>query len=105
LTDLVKFVEDITKHKIFKDLETEAAKNGWELNTDHKSVDEIFSGFIKNIYEYGDIYCPCAIIKVMSEEKRKDYICPCVMAKEQIERRGKCRCQLFWKKTPVEEKS
>ena len=92
----------ITKEIVMSDIIKAADENGWDLNPNPKAVERVRNGIVKNIDKYGERYCPCVIISVVAEEKRKNYICPCVNAKNEIEEDGKCRCNLFWKK-PDEE--
>ena len=75
----------ITKEIVMADIVKAAEKNGWDLNPDKKVVERVRNGIVKNIDTYGERYCPCVIIRVVAEEKRKDYICPCVNAKNEVE--------------------
>jgi ferredoxin-thioredoxin reductase catalytic subunit len=88
----------VTKEVVMEDIIRNAEKNGWDLNPDKKAVERVRNGIVKNIEKYGERYCPCVIISVVKEEKRKDYICPCVNAKAEIEEDNQCHCSLYFKK-------
>ena len=93
---------DVTKEIIMGDFLRVAKENNWDINPNKKVVKAVCNGFVKNFVEYGYKYCPCVIMRVVAEEKRKDYICPCVNSKTDVTDDGRCHCNLFFRK---EEKS
>jgi thioredoxin len=73
-----------------------AEKNGFNLNSDKKSVERIIDGLFENEKKHGKKYCPCRRITGNQEEDLKN-ICPCYYHKDEIEKDGKCFCGIFVK--------
>ena len=74
-----------------------AEENGFKLNPNEKIVDGIIAGLKRNEEKYGERYCPCRRV-TGDKETDKKIICPCVYHKEEIEKDGRCHCNLFVKK-------
>lgn len=72
-----------------------AEKNGFKLNP---KPEGIILGLLKNEEKYGKKYCPCQRISGNKEEDAKK-ICPCAFHKQEIEKNGRCFCNLYLKKT------
>lgn len=67
-----------------------AEQNGWKLNPDLKVVENIIKAENNLHQKFGEYYCPCRLQKI------PDNICPCRHAQQEIEKDGKCHCQLFF---------
>lgn len=79
-------------NSLLKQLEEHATSNGFMLNPDQNVVKSVIAGLIKNRQLYGDYYCPCRLRKDMQ------YVCPCASHKRDIQKQGKCTCNLFVRK-------
>lgn len=77
--------------KIF---ERVAKKNNWKLNPDRDLVLDFARGLIENKKKYGIAICPCRLSTGKKEIDRL-IICPCVYAKEDVEKYGRCYCGLY----------
>ena len=55
-----------------------------------ESVEMVITGLIKRYKKYRKYYCPC---QVVGDGVGKE--CPCGTLDEQIERNGKCHCNLY----------
>lgn len=73
-----------------------AKSNGFRLNPDKKTVENLITGLFANEKKYGKKYCPCRRVSGDKEEDAKK-ICPCVYHKDEIEKDGHCLCNLFVK--------
>ncbi len=81
---------------IIKEYEKYAQENGFKLNPDQKVVERVINGLLENEKKYNHKYCPCRRIEG-NEEVDKKNICPCIFHKQEIEKEGKCYCNLFVK--------
>lgn len=77
-------------------IERYARRVGLALNPDPSRVEEILCGLAVRKRRYGYAYCPCRIVTGDKLQDRKS-ICPCAYHREEIEREGKCLCELFFK--------
>lgn len=82
--------------EIIKWYENYAKKNGFRLNPDRVNVERLIKGLLANEKKYGARYCPCRRITENLEEDRPK-ICPCQWHKEEIDKDGRCYCELFAK--------
>jgi ferredoxin-thioredoxin reductase catalytic chain len=73
------------------DIETIAKKNGWIVNPNEKVVTTVINGQNKNKDKLGEYYCPCKMNHVASN------ICPCENAQNEIDVKGHCHCNLYYK--------
>lgn len=83
--------------ELIKGFDEYAKENGFQLNSDRKSVERVANGLLSNEEKYGQRYCPCRRIFGNKEEDSKN-ICPCVYHKGEIEKEGHCFCRLYFKK-------
>jgi len=90
--------DKLVKATVMADILKTADENGWDLHHDPTVVERVRNAIVRNIATYGKRYCPCVIIRILPEEKREQYICPCKAAKTDIEEEGRCRCQLYFRK-------
>jgi len=58
---------------------------------------DILKDILNTKQRKGNYYCPCMIVENISEEKRKDYICPCKPHLQAIKKNKRCHCGLFYK--------
>lgn len=59
--------------------------------------ERVMKGLMGNIQKHGMAYCPCR--RVIPDMKTMDkYVCPCIMAMDDINLQGHCHCNLFKKK-------
>lgn len=73
-----------------------AKNNGFQLNSDDKTVERIINGLLKNEEKYGKKYCPCRrVTGVQADDAKK--ICPCFWHKDEIKNDGHCLCWLYVK--------
>ncbi len=94
----------MTPEEYVKLLEKVAERHGWKLNKDEELVLEFAKGLLENKKRYGFAYCPCRF-PIGDKEIDKRIICPCVYAKEDIEKYGRCYCGLFISKEVYEGKT
>lgn len=80
--------------EIIKKYEIYARENGFRLNPNREAVERIVRGLLENEKKYGARYCPCRRVTGNSEEDKK-IICPCIYHLGEIEKNGRCLCQLF----------
>lgn len=80
--------------KIIKEYTDYAAENNFHLNPDNETVKRIIKGLLENEKKYGKRFCPCRRV-VGNPEEDKLKICPCYWHKEEIEKNGRCLCNLF----------
>ena len=74
-----------------------AKTNGFKLNPNREVVARIVKGLLEREKKFGKRYCVCRRITGNSEEDEK-IACPCIYAPKEIEERGHCFCNLFFKK-------
>jgi len=62
------------------------------IEVDDKDKVEEIKQSLKSIKErFGEEYCPCVVIRNIKEEKRINFICPCLIYRTT----GKCKCGLY----------
>jgi len=83
--------------KIILAYESYAQKSGFSLNPNRKIVEGIVKALLKKEEKYGYRFCPCRPV-TGDHEKDKKTVCPCVFHREEIEKNGRCLCNLFVKK-------
>lgn len=71
-----------------------AKKQGWKLNADLEFLDSLLEGLTTNFNRYGYYLCPCRDSDGSRAEDAKA-ICPCVWAREDIDKHGHCFCALY----------
>ncbi len=69
-------------------------ENNFKLNSNQEIVRTILTGLLKNKDKKGELYCPCRIT-TGNKEKDKDIVCPCIFHKQEIQKTGYCKCNLF----------
>lgn len=75
-----------------------AEKKGYSVNKDKIKFDQLIEEMAKNKIEFGRPYCPCMTKRISGDEETdKKMICPCVWHEEDIEQKGHCFCELFFK--------
>lgn len=84
-----KSIEDVQKYvtKI-------SERNGWNLNSDEETLNDLIRGLMDNFNRLGYYNCPCRD----SQEDRqldRDIICPCRYAEPDIAEYGYCYCTLY----------
>jgi ferredoxin-thioredoxin reductase catalytic subunit len=62
----------------------------------HDTKAKVLEGLKQRKSRYGDHYCPCRVVHQNADNSK--IVCPCVYAKEEVERDGHCHCNLFFKK-------
>jgi ferredoxin-thioredoxin reductase catalytic chain len=72
------------------------------LNPDERVRNAVIRGLARNQLRHGERFCPCRIRKGVPEEDAK-IACPCVYHKEEIAVEGHCHCNLFFRKSAVEQ--
>lgn len=77
---------------------TYARHKGYEVNRDPARLEQLLAEMARNQIEFGKPYCPC-LTKRISGDKEADrkIICPCLWHREDIEQKGHCLCELFFK--------
>ncbi len=69
-------------------------KNGWKLNTDQESLNDLIQGLQDNFNRLGYYNCPCRDSQEDPQLDR-DIICPCRYAEPDIKEYGYCYCTLY----------
>ncbi len=77
--------------RTLEDVKKIAQQKGWCLNNDAKAVENIIKGMNKKKEKFGDFYCPCRLQNI------PEHVCPCIHAQKEINKDGKCHCQLYFK--------
>ncbi len=85
------------REKLIQEYQKYAKNNGLRLNPDKKTLKNIINALIEREKKFGEKYCPCRRITGDKEQDKK-IICPCQFMKKEIEERGHCLCNLFFKK-------
>lgn len=89
--------DNASRIKIMRQLVSLFAEQvGAQLNPDEAVVERVFTGMIKRYEKHGFYYCPCRVVKGTEEDWK--IVCPCVHAKEEVEKNGRCHCNLLVKK-------
>ncbi len=68
--------------------------NGWILQKDKETLDDLLEGLIENKKKYGYQSCPCRFTSGKRDLDR-DLICPCDYAPPDIEEYDACYCNLY----------
>lgn len=90
------------KERLHKFALNYADKNNYLVNQDKASFEQLIEEMAKNKIEFGAQYCPCMTKRISGDrEADKKLICPCVWHKEDIESKGNCFCNLFFKSSEV----
>ena len=79
---------------VYKRLETEARKGGYNLNPDVEFTKNLMRGYIKNDQRYGYPSCPCRLASGKKEDDI-DIICPCDYRDPDLGQFGACYCALY----------
>lgn len=69
-------------------------KNGWILNKDKTTFNDLIEGLVSNKKKIGYQSCPCRFASGKRDLDR-DLICPCDYAKPDIQQHGACYCNLY----------
>lgn len=69
-----------------------------ELNVDDQYVDTMIEALAKRRAEFGYAYCPCRF-PYESEGIDSDIICPCSFVIKEVIENGRCKCNLFKRKS------
>jgi len=78
-------------------IEHVAEKKGWIVNSMKDVADSVIEGLARNMIMRGKRYCTCRLPSG-NEETDRQYICPCKMSTEDVEKEGHCHCYLYMKK-------
>ena len=90
-----------------EDVKKIAKDHNWILNPNEKIVKSTLKRLNKNMEKFGYFACPCkpneinekrTIIKDGKRISVYSTACPCLDSQEEIERDGKCRCNLYFEK-------
>lgn len=84
--------------KTWEFVEKYASRAGYKLNEDQEILTAVVEGLSRNKALHGKQYCPCRMLSGDPDEDRAK-ICPCKWHKEEIDKDGKCHCQLYFSKT------
>ena len=68
--------------------------NGYIVNKDQTTYNDLVEGLVENKKNYGYQSCPCRLATGKKELDR-DLMCPCDYAPEDIEEFGACYCNLY----------
>ncbi|HJJ35805.1 MAG TPA: ferredoxin:thioredoxin reductase [Methanocorpusculum sp.] len=90
--EILKLAEEIRPA-----IERVAEKKGWAINPMKEVADSVIEGLARNQLLRGKRYCPCRLPSG-NEETDKQFICPCRMSPEDVEKEGHCHCYLYLKK-------
>ncbi len=74
-----------------------AEKNGWILNKDQKTLNDLIDGLVENKKNLGYQSCPCRLA-CGNRELDRDLICPCDYAQKDVPEFGACYCNLYMRK-------
>ena len=86
------------KGKLRKFVASYAEKKGYSLNTDKIKCNQLIEEMAKNNIEFGKPYCPCMTKRISGDEEAdRKLICPCIWHESDIEEKGHCLCDLFFK--------
>lgn len=70
-----------------------AQKNNCDLNPDKYFIERILGAFAKMYEENGECFCPCVFPPYTKED-----VCPCSRLPTMLAERGRCHCNLFWRR-------
>lgn len=83
-----------TKEGMLQYCKQVADKNGWILNKDQNTLDDLLDGLVDNKTNLGYQSCPCRLASGKRELDR-DLICPCDYALKDVPEFGACYCNLY----------
>ncbi|RQD81124.1 MAG: ferredoxin:thioredoxin reductase [Methanocalculus sp. MSAO_Arc2] len=90
-------MDELEAARLIRDwAERYARKMGWILNPDAKQLDAVIRGLARKLTRHGERYCPCRIMTKDPDIDEK-IICPCIHHIDEIEKEGKCHCNLFFR--------
>jgi len=79
---------------LLKRIESYGRSHGFKRNPDNKAFFRIIYRLLRNLYEYGEPFCPCRRLKNANPEKidelNRDKICPFRYAEKEVKERGYC---------------
>jgi ferredoxin-thioredoxin reductase catalytic subunit len=71
-----------------------AEKNGWILNKDDGTLNELIDGLVVNKNKMDYQSCPCRLASG-NRDLDRDLICPCDYAPLDVKAHGTCYCNLY----------
>ena len=71
-----------------------AKTNGWILNKDQQTLDDLIDGLVDNKKNLGYQSCPCRLA-CGKRDLDRDLICPCDYSIPDIKEYGACYCNLY----------
>ena len=80
--------------RLYRQLDTDARRGGYNLNPDEAFTRELVEGLAVNRKRYGYLACPCRLAGGNREADR-DIICPCDYRDPDLAEFGACYCGLF----------
>lgn len=83
-----------TKEGMSEYIKTICEINGYILNKDAITYNDLVEGLVENKKSYGYQSCPCRLATGKKELDR-DLMCPCDYAPRDIEEFGACYCNLY----------
>ena len=78
----------------FAKINLETEKNGWILNKDETTLNELIDGLVVNKNKLDYQSCPCRLASGKRDLDR-DLICPCDYAPSDVKEHGTCYCNLY----------
>ncbi|MFX0072174.1 MAG: ferredoxin-thioredoxin reductase catalytic domain-containing protein [Candidatus Hermodarchaeota archaeon] len=69
-------------------------KNGWILNKDQETLNDLLDGLVDNKKNYDYQSCPCRLAS-SNRDLDRDLICPCDYSPLDIKEYGACYCNLY----------
>ncbi len=88
-----------TKERLRKFATEYAKKKGYSVNEDKIKFDQLIEEMARNTIEFGRPFCPCMTKRISGDrESDKKLVCPCFWHESDIEEKGHCFCNLFFKK-------
>jgi ferredoxin-thioredoxin reductase catalytic chain len=96
-------IDEATIDRVYRQLDTDAKRAGYNLNPDEPFTRELVKGLIVNSNRYGYFACPCRLATGTRAEDR-DIICPCDYRDADLEEYGACYCGLYVSKDIAEGK-
>lgn len=83
-----------TKEGMLQYCKQVAETNGWILNKDQNTLDDLIDGLVDNKINLGYQSCPCRLA-CGKRELDRDLICPCDYAQQDVPEFGACYCNLY----------
>ncbi len=88
--------EMTSEESMLKCITSIATKKHMHLNEDHKVVNMVIRGLVRNKDKYGRALCPCQI-RTGNDETDRKIECPCTNMVEDVNMKGHCKCNLYFK--------